>query len=91
MLIQHQNIGFRINILKLISRRKLDKTRGQLASDEMENEIRYYIDYLNHGNKWVRIITNDINKLLVDREYIDFFMQIYMQWSKEDGYTSCYR
>ena len=28
-----------------------------------------------------------INKLLVDREYIQFFMQIYMQWSKDNGYT----
>ena len=58
-------------------KKKLDKKRGQLASDEMGNEIRHYIDYLNHDPYWVRRITNDINKLLVDREYIDFFMQIY--------------
>ena len=31
---------------------------------------------------------NDINKLLVDREYIDFFMQIYMKCIKENIYTS---
>ena len=59
-------------------KKKLDKTRGQLASYEMENEIRHYVEYINHDPQWVRIITNDINKLLVDREYIDFFMQIYM-------------
>ena len=29
---------------------------------------------------------NGINKLLVEREYIDFFMQIYLQWS---SYNSC--
>ena len=57
-------------------------------SDEMENEIRHYVESLNHNPQWVRIITIDINKLLVDREYIDFFMQIYMQWSKDNVYTS---
>ena len=54
----------------------------------MENEIIHYIDSLNHDPQWVRRIMNDINKLLVDRGYIDFFMQIYMQWSKDNGYTS---
>ena len=67
---------------------KLDKTGGQLSSYEMENEIRHYIESLNNDPQWVRIITNDINKLLVDREYIDFFVKIYMQWSKDNGYTS---
>ena len=49
-------------------KKKLDKTRRQLASNEMENEIRHYIDSLNKNSQWVRRITNDINKLLVDRE-----------------------
>ena len=31
---------------------------------------------------------NGINKLLVEREYIDFFMQIYMQWSSDNSCTS---
>ena len=66
-------------------KKKLDKTRGQLASDEMENEIRHYIDSLNHNPQWVGIITNDVNKLLVNREYIDLFMQIYMQWSSDNS------
>ena len=69
-------------------KKKLEKTRVQLASDEMENEIRHYIDSINHDPHWVRIITNDINKLLVNREYIDFFMQIYMQWISDNSYTS---
>ena len=59
-------------------KKKVDKTRGQLASDEMKNEMRQYIDSLNHDPQWVRRIMNDINKLPVKREYIDFFMQIYM-------------
>ena len=43
----------------------------------MENEIRHYIDSLNHDPIWVGRITNDIDKLLVNHEYIDFFMQIH--------------
>ena len=31
--------------------KQLDKTRGQPANDEMENEIRHYIDSLNHDPK----------------------------------------
>ena len=54
----------------------------------MENEIRHYVESLNHNTQWVRRITNDINKLLVEREYIDFFMQIYMLWGNDNGYTS---
>ena len=69
-------------------KKKLDKTREQIASDEMENEIRHYIESLNHNPQWVRIITIDINKLLVDREYIDLFMQIYMQWGSDNRYIS---
>ena len=42
-------------------KKKLDKTRGQLASVEMENEIIHYVKYLNHGPQWVRRITNEIN------------------------------
>ena len=70
------------------TKKKLDKTRVKLANDEMENEIRHYVESLNHDPQWVRRITNDINKLLVDREYIDFFMQIFIQWIKDNGYTS---
>ena len=88
MLIQHQKLGFQINILKIRSRKKGEKTRGQLASDEMEFDIGKYIDSLKHNPFWLGRTTDDINKLLVNREYIDFFMKIYMQWSKYNGYTS---
>ena len=63
----------------------LDKKRGQLASDDMEYEIRQYNDYLNHDPIWIRIITNDINKLLVNREYVELLMQIYLQWSSDNS------
>ena len=88
MMFQHQKIGSQINILKLRSRRKLDKNGGQLASDDIENDIIHYVESLNHNSQWVMRIKIDINKLPVDREYIDFFMKIYMQWSKDNGYTS---
>ena len=46
----------------------LDKTRDQLASDEMAYDIRQYIDCFKHNPFWVGRIKNDINKLLFNRE-----------------------
>ena len=51
----------------------------------MAYDIRKYIDCLQHNPSWVGIIKNDINKLLVNREYIDFFIQIYEQWSSNNS------
>ena len=48
-------------------KKKVDKTRDQLASDEMAYDIRKYIDCLKHTPSWVGRIKNDINKLLVNR------------------------
>ena len=62
-------------------KKKVHKTRDQLASDEMSFDIRQYIDCLQHDTSWVGIVQNDINKLLFNHEYIDFFIQIYEQWS----------
>ena len=59
----------------------VDKTRYQLASDKMAYDIRHYIRFLQHDHFCVGRIKNDINKLLVNREYIEFFIQIYEQWS----------
>ena len=60
-------------------KKRVDKTRDQLASDEMAYDIRQYIDSLKHDPFWVGRIKNDINKLLVNREYIDFFIGVYEQ------------
>ena len=65
--------------------KKVDKTREQLASDEMACDIRQYIDSLKHNPFWVGRIKNDINKLLVNHEYIDFLIQIYIQWSSDNS------
>ena len=62
-------------------KKKVDNTRDELASDEMAYDTRHYIDCLQQNPFWVGRIKNDINKLLVNREYIDFFIQIYEQWS----------
>ena len=51
----------------------------------MEYDVRQYIHCLKHDTSWVGIIKNDINKLLVNREYIDFFNQIYEQWSSDNS------
>ena len=59
-------------------KKKVDKTRGQLASDRMSFDIGQYIDSLKHDKFWLGRITNDINNLLFNREYIDFFIQIYI-------------
>ena len=66
-------------------KKKEDKTRYQLASDEMAYDIRQYIDCLKHNPSWVGRIKNDVNKLLVNSEYIDFFIQIYIQWSSDNS------
>ena len=58
-------------------KKKVDKTRYQLASDKMAYDIRYYIHCLQHDYYWVGRINNYIDSLLVNREYIDFFIQIY--------------
>ena len=59
--------------------KKVDNTRDQLESDEMAYDIRHYLHCLQHDHSWVGRIKNDIIKLLVNREYIDFFIQIYEQ------------
>ena len=64
-------------------KKKVDKTREQLANDEMAYDSRKYIDSLKHDPFGVGRINNEINQLLVNREYIDFFIQIYIQWRSD--------
>ena len=61
--------------------KKLDKTKGRLAGNEMEKGTKNYVEYLNHDPNWLTTITIKIGKLLINCEYINFFMQLYMQWS----------
>ena len=48
-------------------KKKLDKTKGQLASDEMEKETKNYMEYLNHDTNWLKMITIEIDKFLIYR------------------------
>ena len=68
--------------------KKLDKTKVQLAGNKMEKETKHYMEYLNNDPNWLEKITIEIEKFLIYREYINFFMQTSMQWSKDDGSTS---
>ena len=61
------------------------------TGNEMEKETKNDVEYLNHDPNWLKTIIIEIDKLLTYREYINFFMKIYMQWSKVDGSTSSFR
>ena len=51
----------------------------------MAYDIRKYTDCLKHDTSWVGKVKNDIKNLLVNREYIDFFIQIYEQWRSDNS------
>ena len=44
--------------------------------------------YLNHYTNWLKIIIIEIDKSLIDCDNINLFMQMNIQWSKDDGSTS---
>ena len=68
--------------------KKLEKTKGQLAGNEKKKETKHHVESLNHDPNWLKTITIEIDKLLIDREYINFFILMYMQWRRHDSYTS---
>ena len=49
------------------------------------------MEYLNHNPNWLQRITIEIDTFLIKHEYIDFFVQMHMQWIKDDGFTSSFR
>ena len=57
----------------------------------MEKEAKHYMEYLNHDPNWLKKITVDIDKFLINLEYINFFMKMYIQWSKDDNSTSSFQ
>ena len=56
----------------------------------MEKETKHYVEYLNRDTNWLKKII-EIDKFLVNCEYIDFFMKMYIQWIKYDRSTSSFR
>ena len=57
----------------------------------MEKKNKHYAEYLNHDPNWLKTITIVFDKLLINRECIEFFMKMYMQWRKDDGSTSSFQ
>ena len=49
------------------AKNKVDKTKGKLASDEMEKETKHYVESLNHDTNWLKMITIEIDKFLINR------------------------
>ena len=72
-------------------KKKVDKTKGHFACDEMEKETKHYMEYINHDPNRLKTITTEIDKFLIDRECIDLLMKMYMQWRKYPGSTSSFR
>ena len=68
--------------------KQLDLTKRGLAGNEIEMETKNYVEYLNHDTNWLKTITIKIYKFLINSEYINFFIIMYMQWKKDNGSTS---
>ena len=49
------------------------------------------MESLNHDSNWLKTIIIEIDKFLTNSEYINFFMKMYIQWIKDNGYTSSSR
>ena len=43
--------------------KKLDKTKGLIAGDEMEKETEHYVGSLNHNHNWLKTIIIEIDYL----------------------------
>ena len=54
----------------------------------MERETKHYVESLNHDPNWLNTITIEIDKFLINHEYINFFIIMYIQCIKDDGSTS---
>ena len=72
-------------------KKKVNKTKRKLADNEMGRDDKHYVESLNHNPNWLKTITIEIYKFLIDREYFNLFMKMYMQWIKDDGSTSSSR
>ena len=66
---------------------KLEKTKVQLAGDKMKKGAKHYLGYLNNDPNWLKTINIEIDEILINREYINLFIIMYIQWRKYDGST----
>ena len=58
--------------------KKLDKTKKRIAGNEMEKYTKHYVEYLNHDPNWLKMITIEVDKLLINCENINFVIIMYM-------------
>ena len=72
-------------------KKKIDENKRQLAGDEMKKETKHYVESINHDPNWLNKISIEIDKLFTNCKYIEFFIEMYIQWNKDDGYTSSFR
>ena len=49
------------------------------------------MEYLNHDPNWLNKVSIEMDNFPIKREYIDFFMKTYLQWSKDEGSTLSFR
>ena len=49
------------------------------------------MESLNHDPNWLKMINIYIDKFLIDYEYNNFFMQMYIQWIKDEGFASSFQ
>ena len=47
--------------------KKLYKTKGQFSGNEMEKETKHYVESINRYPNWLKKITIDIDKFLINR------------------------
>ena len=46
--------------------KKLDKTKVQLAVNEMKKKTKHYVEYFNQDPNWLKTINIEIDKFLID-------------------------
>ena len=47
---------------------KIDETKRQLAGNEMEKETKHYVEYINHKPNWLKKMSIEIDKFLINGE-----------------------
>ena len=43
----------------------------------MEKETRYYMESINQNPNWLKMVIIEIDKCLIDSEYIDYLWNVY--------------
>ena len=56
----------------------------------MEKDTKHYVE-LNHDPEWLKKISIEIDRFLINLEYNSFFMLMYIQWIKDDGSNSSFQ